>query len=66
RWGDAEAVYARPLHGFKVNLADGKIASLEEIEVWPAREFDPTVHHVFPIPVREIATSENLDQNDGY
>lgn len=66
RWGDAEATYAQPLHGFKVNLAGGAISSLEEIEVWPARQFDPTVHHVFAIPVREIASSENLKQNKGY
>lgn len=66
RWGDAEATYAKPLHGFKVSLANGEIASLEEIQVWPARNFNPSVHHVFPIPVREISTSENLKQNQGY
>jgi len=66
RWGDAQAVYAQPLHGLKVNLANGAIASLEEVEVWPARQFDPTVHHVFAIPNREIAKGENLKQNRGY
>lgn len=66
RWGDAQAMYAQPLHGYKVNLAGGALASLEEIEVWPARQFNPAIHHVFPIPVREIATSENLEQNNGY
>jgi len=63
RWGDAQAVYARPLHGFKVNLANGAIASLEEIEVWPARQFNPAIHHVFAIPNREIAKGEKLVQN---
>lgn len=66
RWGDAQAAYAKPLHGLKVNLANSEIASLEEIEVWPGRQFNPSVHHVFPIPVREISTSENLKQNNGY
>src|SRR5690606_17825852 len=66
RWGDAQATYAKPLHGLKVNLANGTISSLEEIEVWPARQFNPAVHHVFPIPVREINSSENLKQNQGY
>ncbi len=66
RWGDAQETYAKPLHGLKVNLAGGAISSLEEIEVWPARQFNPSVHHVFPIPVREIATSEHLKQNVGY
>ncbi len=66
RWGDAQSTYSRPLHGFKVNLTNGAISSLEEVEAWPARTFNPTVHHVFPIPVREIATSQNLPQNKGY
>jgi tetratricopeptide (TPR) repeat protein len=66
RWGDAQAVYAQPLHGFKVNLGGNGIESLEVIEVWPARNFNPTVHHVFPIPAREIAKSTNLKQNLGY
>lgn len=66
RWGDAQAVYAQPKHGYKVNLSGNDIASLEVIEVWPARNFNPTVHHVFPIPTREIATSKNLTQNLGY
>jgi len=66
RWGDAKDVYAKPLHGYKVNLSGGKIASLDIIEVWPARTFDPGKHHVFPIPTREIAKGVNLKQNQGY
>lgn len=66
RWGDAQEVYSKPLHGFKVNLSGSEISSLETIEVWPARNFNPGVHHVFPIPNREIASSKNLKQNQGY
>lgn len=66
RWGDAQAVYAQPLHGYKVNLGGEGIESLEVIEVWPARSFNPSIHHVFPIPAREIAKSINLKQNLGY
>jgi hypothetical protein len=66
RWGDAKAVYANSLHGYKVNLAAGKISSLEVIEVWPSRTFDPAKHNVFPIPTREIAKGVNLKQNQGY
>ncbi|KAF5068402.1 SusD-like protein [anaerobic digester metagenome] len=66
RWGDAQAVYAQPLHGYKVNLGGSGIESLEVIEVWPARNFNPSIHHVFPIPAREIAKSTNLKQNLGY
>jgi hypothetical protein len=66
RWGDAQAIYSQPLHGYQVNLSGNTIASLDVIEVWPARTFNPSVHHVFPIPNREIATSKNLKQNLGY
>ncbi len=66
RWGDAQSVYAQPLHGYKVNLGGSGIESLEVIEVWPARNFNPSIHHVFPIPAREIAKSTNLKQNLGY
>lgn len=66
RWGDAKAVYANSLHGYKVNLSGGKISSLDEIEVWPSRTFDPAKHNVFPIPTREIAKGVNLKQNQGY
>ncbi len=66
RWGDAKDVYAKSLHGYKVNLAAGKVASLDVIEVWPTRTFDPSKHHVFAIPTREIAKGVNLKQNLGY
>ena len=66
RWGDAKEVYSKPLHGFKVTLEDEKISNLDIIEVWPARSFDPSKHHVFPIPTREIAKGKNLKQNLGY
>ncbi len=66
RWGDAQEVYSQPLHGFQTNLSGEDIVSLDVVEVWPARNFNPNVHHVFPIPNREIATSENLLQNQGY
>jgi hypothetical protein len=66
RWGDAKAAYAKPLHGYKVNLSGNSVASLDIIEVWPARNFNPAVHHVFPIPTREIAKGVNLKQNQGY
>jgi starch-binding outer membrane protein, SusD/RagB family len=66
RWGDAKDTYAKPLTGYKVTLSGGTISKLDEIEVWPARNFDPAKHHVFPIPTREIAKGVNLKQNLGY
>ncbi|TKG91515.1 RagB/SusD family nutrient uptake outer membrane protein [Puteibacter caeruleilacunae] len=56
RWGDADENYAKPLHG-----SQGQ-------EVWPARpHFDPSIHHVWPIPPHEIENSKGtLTQNEGW
>ncbi|ASZ11567.1 RagB/SusD family nutrient uptake outer membrane protein [Chitinophaga pendula] len=55
RWGDAKAAYGQPLHG-----ADGKV-------VWPARDFDPAIHHVWPVPQSEIISSGGIvKQNAGW
>ena len=63
RWGDAQATYAKPLHGVKTEtLSNGKF-EVKEIEIWPSRTFNPKVNHVFPIPAKEVASSKNLKQN---
>lgn len=55
RWGDAQSVYARPLLHY-----DGRV-------IYPARNFNPLKHHVWPIPPDEIAVSKGqLTQNEGY
>ncbi|WP_252737287.1 RagB/SusD family nutrient uptake outer membrane protein [Reichenbachiella agariperforans] len=56
RWGDADAVYALPLHAH-----DGS-------EAWPARpQFDPEIHDVWPIPPHEVAASNGvLIPNEGW
>ena len=56
RWGDANDVYAQPLH------------SHDNSEAWPARpRFDPAVHHVWPLPPHEIEASNGvLMQNAGW
>lgn len=67
RWGDAQAAYAKPLHGVRTILNDkGEFVGTEEVEIWPARQFDPKKHHVFPIPAAEIKKSKHLKQNIGY
>lgn len=66
RWGDAQEAYSKPLHGYIVTLSGNQVSALTEYEVWPARNFNPSIHHVFPIPTREIAKSANLKQNIGY
>ena len=55
RWGDAEAAYAQPAHGFS-----GAI-------VWPARRFNPQVHDVWAVPQKEIDNSGGvITQNAGW
>ncbi len=55
RWGDAKAAYAQPLHG-----ADGQV-------VWPARNFNPDVNDVWPVPQSEIDNSSGvIKQNPGW
>ena len=68
RWGDAQSVYAQPSHGVRTFLnPDGTFDRVEEMEVWPARVFNPNVHHVFPIPAEQVNKSKgNLKQNHGY
>ncbi|THU39673.1 RagB/SusD family nutrient uptake outer membrane protein [Niastella caeni] len=55
RWGDAQAVYAQPLHGFS-----GAV-------IWPARTFNPAVHNVWPVPSNEISNSGGvIKQSTGW
>jgi hypothetical protein len=55
RWGDAQATYAQPLHGY-----GGKV-------IWPARTFNPDVHNVWPVPQPEIDNSGGVvKQNQGW
>ncbi|NSL87527.1 RagB/SusD family nutrient uptake outer membrane protein [Chitinophaga sp. Mgbs1] len=56
RWGDAKNAYARPLHGVDPTKV-----------VWPARNFDPAIHHVWPVPQRVIdASGGTYKQNSGW
>lgn len=67
RWGIAQQEYAKPLHGVKTILKDdGSFDKVEIVEIWPSRNFNPNVHHVFPIPQSDISKSKNLVQNLGY
>jgi hypothetical protein len=55
RWGDAQAVYAQPLHGFSGSV------------IWPARTFNPAVHNVWPVPSNEISNSGGvIAQSSGW
>ncbi|HTI11777.1 MAG TPA: RagB/SusD family nutrient uptake outer membrane protein [Puia sp.] len=55
RWGDAQATYAQPLHGYGGTV------------IWPARTFDPAIHNVWPVPQVEIDNSGGvIKQNQGW
>ena len=55
RWGDAQAVYAQPLHGYS-----GAV-------IWPARTFNPAKDNVWAVPQNEINNSGGvITQNEGW
>ncbi len=71
RWGDAQDAYAMPLHGNQGTYdGDGNLVSTEVTEVWPARSYNPTYHHVWPLPPNEIEKSKGTEgelmQNAGW
>ena len=65
RWGDAQKVYAKPLHGNpKSGTVNGGGANPEGI-IWKGRNFDPSYMHVWPIP-NEVVTDSGIPQNIGW
>ena len=65
RWGLAPTLLTTPLHSVISKGQDGRIVT-EEVEVYPARTYNPTYNKVFPIPERAFTGTENLTQNKGY
>ena len=65
RWGLAPTLLTTPLHSVISKGQDGQIVT-EEVEVYPARTYNPTYTKVFPIPERAFTGTENLTQNKGY
>ena len=65
RWGLAPTLLTTPLHSVISKGQDGQIVT-EEVEVYPARTYNPTYNRVFPIPERAFTGTENLTQNKGY
>lgn len=65
RWGDAQAAYAQPQMGRQhVNKEDPDSPYTIE-EVWPARNFNPNIHHVWPIPPNDV-NNAGIEQNEGW
>jgi hypothetical protein len=65
RWGDARDAYAKPATGRNHFNKTDPDSDYEVYEVWPARNFNPQIHHVWPIPPNTIAVS-GIPQNQGW
>ncbi|MBC9794782.1 RagB/SusD family nutrient uptake outer membrane protein [Sinomicrobium weinanense] len=65
RWGDAQEVYSRALHGrIHSNKADPDSGYTVK-EIWKARSFDPSYMHVWPLPTTVVEGS-GIPQNAGW
>ncbi|MCE7053155.1 RagB/SusD family nutrient uptake outer membrane protein [Algoriphagus sp. AGSA1] len=65
RWGDAQAAYSKQATGRNHSEKTNPDSGFEVYETWPARNFNPTIHHVWPIPPNTIAIS-GISQNEGW
>ncbi|OUJ74840.1 RagB/SusD family nutrient uptake outer membrane protein [Hymenobacter crusticola] len=65
RWGDAQATYAKPQRGRDYADKSNPSSTFKVVEVWPARTFNPAIHHVWPIPPTDLANSK-IAQNQGW
>lgn len=65
RWGDAAAAYAKPATGRQHTNKTDPASGFTTITVWPARAFNPNIHHVWPIPPQDLSNG-NISQNEGW
>lgn len=65
RWGIGPEVFSKPLHGVVSKMSNGQITA-DEVEVYPARVYNPVYNKVFPIPTRAFTGTVYLTQNKGY
>lgn len=65
RWGDAQAAYSKPATGRQHSARNDPDSPFTIEEVWPARNFNPNIHHVWPIPPQDISNS-GISQNQGW
>ena len=65
RWGDAQAAYAQPQLGRNYADKTDPSSPFTVVTVWPARAFNPAIHHVWPIPPNDLANSR-ITQNQGW
>lgn len=65
RWGDAQAAYAKPATGRSYLVKTDPNSTYTVTEVWPARNFNPAIHNVWPIPPQDVSNS-GISQNQGW
>jgi len=65
RWGDAKEAYSKPATGRQHLVKNDPNSKFTIIEVWPGRQFNPAIHHVWPIPPQVISNS-GIAQNEGW
>ncbi|MGB7528264.1 RagB/SusD family nutrient uptake outer membrane protein [Sphingobacterium cellulitidis] len=65
RWGDAQAAYAKPATGRQHTVKTDPNSPYTIITVWAPRNFNPAVHHVWPIPPQDVSNS-GIAQNQGW
>lgn len=65
RWGDAREAYSKPATGRNHTNKTDPDSPFEVYETWPGRNFNPDIHHVWPIPPNTIAVS-GIEQNQGW
>lgn len=65
RWGDAQAAYAKAATGRRHAATNDPTSSYTVVTVWPARNFNPAIHHVWPIPPQDLSNAD-IAQNEGW
>lgn len=65
RWGDAKETYDDPLFGRIHSDKSDPSSPYDLEEVWPARNYDPSYMHVWPIP-SEVIDASGIQQNKGW
>ncbi len=69
RWGDAAAVFNNPTHACNFTVDGSGVVTVEydnPTKIFDARTFNPSTHHVVPIPTRAFNGTVSLVQNNGY
>lgn len=65
RWGDAQEAYTQPIYGRIYTDRSNPDSDYTLEEVWPARNFDASYMHVWPIP-ETVIESSGIPQNVGW